>query len=395
MSLLRAECSPTGLREATDGARVRCVKQLGVRSHGPPLEGPARHRRRRLHGVPRRHHREHRVPRPEGRLRVVLAGRAVVGAQRLQHRLRRAARPGRPARRPHRPAADVLRRPGALPGRLRGVRPGPLGARPRRGARRAGRRRRRAHPDLARAAAARVPARAARDRHRPVGRDGRRRRGDRAVAGRPARGRHGLALGLLRQPRVRGDRARARAPPPARGARPGARPAPRRGRGRPARRRRRPAVAGHREGGRLGLGVGGRARLPRRGGPAARRAVDPVRPRRLARRRPVALRRALLRGGERRRPALQRRLLRAAPGQRAVPDLGLGLVGAAGRRGPHPGAAHGGRHGGPRRPGGGSLRPAGRRAPGRAALRGRVRRLRHLDGRVAALRAASSSPRAS
>ncbi len=118
MSLLRAECSPTGLREATDGARVRCVKQLGGRSHGSPLEGPARHRRRRLHGVPRRDHREHRLPRPAGRLRVVLAGRAVVGAQRLQHRLRRAARPGRAACRPHRPAADVLRRPGALPGRL-------------------------------------------------------------------------------------------------------------------------------------------------------------------------------------------------------------------------------------------------------------------------------------
>ena len=155
----------------------------------------------------------------------------------------------------------------------------PSVAGPRRGARRAGRRRRRAHPDVARAAAARVPARAARDRHRPLGRDRRRRGGDRAVARRPARGR---ARAGARSSSSTSCSGRSRSCPARRLLRetrdPGARPAPRRGRRRAARRRRRPAVAGHRQGARLGLGVGGACSArSAAAASAARRAVDPLR----------------------------------------------------------------------------------------------------------------------
>ena len=90
------------------------------------MEGPGRHGRRRLHGIPRRDDRQRRLPGHRARLQRRLARRPVLGAERVQHRLRRAARAGRPARGPRRPPADV-------PGRGHGVRRPPrscAGSRP-------------------------------------------------------------------------------------------------------------------------------------------------------------------------------------------------------------------------------------------------------------------------
>ena len=155
----------------------------------------------------------------ERRLPRHVARGALLDPQRLQHRLRRAARPGGPARGPRRPAADVLHRHLDLPRRLRAVRPRAVGRGARGGARRAGGRRRDPGPDLAGAAAPRVPARAARDGDRALGRHGRRGGRDRPGARRRARRRDELALGLLRQPRHRPAGADPRAAAAARGAR--------------------------------------------------------------------------------------------------------------------------------------------------------------------------------
>ena len=83
------------------------------------VEGPARHVGRRLHGLPRRDDRQHRLPGHRGVVPRHVARRALLDPQRLQHRLRGAARAGGPARGPARPAADVLRRRLDLPRRLR------------------------------------------------------------------------------------------------------------------------------------------------------------------------------------------------------------------------------------------------------------------------------------
>ena len=126
-----------------------------------------------------------------------------------------------------------------------------------------GRRDPRAH--LARAAAAGVPARAARHGGRDLERDRRRGRRARALAGRRARRRAGLALGLLRERADRPGGAGARPAAAARDARPGRRPA-RRARQRPCSW---PAWARWRSAssrGRLGLGqrARGGARSPPR-----------------------------------------------------------------------------------------------------------------------------------
>ena len=86
------------------------------------VAGAARHDGRRLHGVPRRDDRQRRVPVDGGRLPRGVAERALLGPQRVQHRLRRGARARGPDRRPRRPAAALLRRALAVPGRLGAVR---------------------------------------------------------------------------------------------------------------------------------------------------------------------------------------------------------------------------------------------------------------------------------
>ena len=135
--------------------------------------------------------------------------RALLGPVRLRDRVRRAARPRRPDRRPRRAQARVPRRARRLHRRLRAVRRRPLGGLARRGARPPGGGRRLHGPDLARAAAARVPARAARHRGRALGRRGRRRGRRRPADRRPAR-RGSLALGVPGQPAGRPGRARGR-----------------------------------------------------------------------------------------------------------------------------------------------------------------------------------------
>ena len=81
-----------------------------------------RRARDRLHGRRPRHprplHRQPRVPVDPAELRRHLALVALVGAQRLRDRLRRAAHPGRPARRSHEPQERVPARRRDLHGRL-------------------------------------------------------------------------------------------------------------------------------------------------------------------------------------------------------------------------------------------------------------------------------------
>ena len=184
------------------------------------MEGPRGHRGRRLHGLSRRDDRQRRLPGHRARLRGGLAGRPVLGAQRVQHRLRGAAGPGRPGGRPasggggcsssasprswpRRSLCGVAASPeGLVAARVLQAAAGASWCRPR--------------------SALLLPEFPAERRATAVGdleRDRRRRRGARAVArrraGRPAR----LALGLLRQRADRPGRAGAGAADPARGAR--------------------------------------------------------------------------------------------------------------------------------------------------------------------------------
>ena len=77
---------------------------------------------RRLPGLPRRDHRQRRLPVDPGVVPRHVDRRAVVGAQRLQHRLRGVPHRLRPAHRPARPAAGVRRRHRAVHARVRAVR---------------------------------------------------------------------------------------------------------------------------------------------------------------------------------------------------------------------------------------------------------------------------------
>ena len=187
----------------------------------------ARHVGRRLHELPRRDDRQHRLP---GHPRVASPAprsRAVVDPHRVQHRLRGAARPGRAPGRPRRapPPSSLGLLTFLAASAAAGLAPTVevLVA---------------ARVVQAAGAAALVPTSlalllpefplaAARDRDRRLGRDG-------AVAaavgpslGGAAR-RGELALGLLRQPRDRPPRADPGAPPAPRGARGRTRPAARR-----------------------------------------------------------------------------------------------------------------------------------------------------------------------
>ena len=187
---------------------------------------------RRLHGGPRPLHRQHRVPGHPARLRRHEPRRPLLDPERLRDRVRRAARAGGPDLRPRRAQARLPRRPR----RRSSSRPPLCAAAPSvevlvGGARAAGGGRRLHGPDLARPAAARVPARAARHRRGRLGGGRRRRRRGRPADRRPAR-RGELALGVPRERAGRARRARrSRSRMLQRAARPGPGPA-----ARPARR---------------------------------------------------------------------------------------------------------------------------------------------------------------
>ena len=252
---------------------------------------------RAVHGRPRQPDRHGRASLDPHRPRRVPAA-ARVDRQRLHPRLRRHAHPRRRARRPLRPQADLPRRARALHRveRRRGARARRRRARRRAGA--AGRRRRdrrAAHADAARRG---VPGRAARRRARHLVRH--QRHGHRA---RPARRRRGrrrplVAVDLLDQRPARRRPAPARRRLPAREPRRGdpARPPRRRARdGRPVRPRVRPRP-------RSGRGVGEPAhrREPRLGRAAARRLRRLGAPRAAADAAARPVRRARVRGDERR-----------------------------------------------------------------------------------------------
>ena len=290
-----------------------------------------------------------------------------MGPQRLQHRLRGAARPGRAAGRPHRPAADVLRRAGLfLPPRPRAASRRRSRSSSRRASCRPSAPPRSCPTSLAlllpefpleqRATATGIGARRAPSRRRPGRRSA-------ALLVDAAGWRWvffvNLVFGLAR--------ARPGAPPAreTRDAEP--RPAARRGRRRPARRGVGLLSLGHRQGPDWGWGGGACSARSAAGacccssrcgsGPAA----SPV-----ARRRPGAVR-ACARSRSRTSASslFSAGFYALLLGNVLFLTARLGLLGAAGRLGPHPRPAHGGGRGGARRPARRPLRPARRRAPGR------------------------------
>ena len=254
----------------------------------------------------------------------------------------------------------------------------------------AGRRRRLHGADVARPAAARVPARAARDRRRRVGRGRRRRRSGRTADRRSAR-RGELALGLPRQ------RARRAGHPLHRGARAARAPrarrhtAPRPPRSAAARGRDRPAQPRHRQGARLGLGEHARGRClcgRRRPGPAVRPAF----------RAPSGARRgaadaagALVRGRQPRSAAVLRVLLGDAARRSALPDRGVGVLRARGGPRARTRSADGGRVLVSLRQAQRPLRPAGHRRARRPDLRPRWRVVDLAGGSGAELRCRAAS----
>ena len=203
---------------------------------------------RRLPRLPRRDHRQRRVPLDPG---VVLRHHdrsAVLGAQRLQHRLRGLADPVRAAHRPGRSTTVVRGRRRRVHRGVRGVRPRPVGRAAHPGPGLPGLRRGDARAGLAGPGHRGLPAGAARPRHRRVGSVGRgRRRRRTADRWRPGAARR-LALGLPRQPALRPGRGVGGAPPAGREPGPGpARHARPRRRG-PPRRQPGPAEPGHHQG---------------------------------------------------------------------------------------------------------------------------------------------------
>ncbi len=296
-------------------------------------------------GLPRRHDRQRRVP---GHPRVVpdrVARRHLVGAQRLQHRLRGVPAAGRPDRRPARAQAPVRVGHLALRDRVRPVRGGPERRSADRGPRAPGAGRGDPGPGVARARPPGLPRPPARARRGDVerGRGPRRRPGP--GARRRARGASGLAARLPRQRPAGRDRARAGAS----GARrePRARPADGPGPHRrdAARGGDRAVHARRRPGRQLGMGQPGDLGLHRRG-PRARGGVRRALP--LARRaddRPLAAADPL---GVRRQPADAHgrgRLLLVRAVQRPLPHDRVGLLGPGGRPGDHPGTVHRGGRG--------------------------------------------------
>ena len=297
----------------------------GAFRHATQVAGPAGHLGRRVHGLPGRLDRERGLPGHRALVPGHLRGRPVLGPERLQRGVRRAAGAGRAGRRPGRPAQDLLRGHGRVPAGLGAVRSGPERRAAGGGARAPGGGRGHPDPHVAGAAAARVPARAARHRHVDLGRHRGRGRGHRPVAGRRAGGRRQLALGVPDQHPDRPGRADPRAPDPARVPR----RVPRR-RARPAGRRpadggRRPDRPGHRAGRELGL-----RQRPHRGRGCRRAAVPGGHGRPLAHppcagAGPAPVPHPFVRRGRDRADGVLGRLLRAAAGQHPVPDAGLGL----------------------------------------------------------------------
>ena len=211
----RPRKGPVGADRGHQSGRTRAPPHLGE-------DGPARRLVRRVPRVPRRDHRQRRVPQHPRVVPGRRDRRAVVDPQRLQHRLRRVPRRVRPPRRPARPPARVHRRRGPVfTARLGALRDRARRRDAHRLPRRPGARRRDPRPGLARAGGRGVPARPPLARHRAVGRVGRARLRPRPAHRRRARRAGRLALGLPRQPAVRPRRALGRTPPARREPRPG------------------------------------------------------------------------------------------------------------------------------------------------------------------------------
>ena len=171
----------------------RAPRAAHRRRHAPTLPRARDRLRRRLPRLPRHHDRQRRrSPTSRHPSPAPAAREALVGPRRLLHRLRRAARARRRARRPLRPQAALPRRRRRLRARQRAVRAGADLAGARRRPRAPGRRGGGADAGLARARAGRVPAARARRRRRRLERVGGARRRVRPAAGRRA-GRAGRA----------------------------------------------------------------------------------------------------------------------------------------------------------------------------------------------------------
>jgi hypothetical protein len=181
-------------RSSVDARRCLTRRARRLPRHHRVVRGVSGHRRHVRHGG---------------------TGTAVVGAECVHDRVRRAAGAGGKVRRPARAQAGVPRRLCAVHRCLDGVRPRTVGGHPDRVPRGAGDRRRHPHPLVARSTAARVPARQGSLRRRHLGCQ----RCGGGCVGADARRRSGgdrqLAVGLLHQPADRVVHRVRRAPRPA------------------------------------------------------------------------------------------------------------------------------------------------------------------------------------
>lgn len=169
-------------------------------AHGEPVDRPRVDGVRHVRRVPRHHHPVHRVCRHRGGLRQRGDLRAVVGAERVHHRLRGHAHPGRAPGGPHRAATDVSGRGGGVHRGVHALRSGAHGGRSGGRADAAGGGRGRAGAVFARAGAADLSAGPGAARGGGVERRGR--GGGRAGphAGRRGGGAPRMAVGVLHQP---------------------------------------------------------------------------------------------------------------------------------------------------------------------------------------------------
>ena len=328
----------------------RAGDRAGCQGAGGALSRPRGRVFRGVPGVPRRHDRQCRLPVDPRLLSRVLDRRVVLGAQRLQHRLRRLPHRLRPADRPAGSPTRVRRRHRAVHPRLGAVRSGALAGVPGRCPRPAGSRCSPAGAGVPGPRRGCLPRRPTGARHRAVGSHCRRRRRpgptDRRSAGRAGR----VALGLLRQHPVRPRGTRRGTAPARRESRAGSSHDARPGRGRRAGRLPGCAEPRHREGQRLGLEQPGRPRLLRGGD----RPDNPVRgqqpPSPVAAARPRAAADPLLQPGQRRHGAGGARFLRLPPDEHPVAAVRVGVRRPAGRPGPGAGSARRGGGGRPARP---------------------------------------------
>ena len=379
---------------------ARPARPHRARVPDPGRPGPAQtfasHRargriRRRRRGLHRRDDREHRVPGHRAFLPWHLDLDAVVGAERLQRRIRRVSGGGRGDRGPARAPARLRLRPGGVHRRLAAVRhravgvgfdclPGCAGAR-------------RGFPRAVRACGgtARIPGRAPLPRRCPPGRGGRGRSRPGPLARRTACRRRELALGVHgeRSDRcgggVAGSSAAGREPdtrPPSH-----SRPA----RHAAVRRRDRDAGAQCGQGPGMGLGQCTDHRLSRDGAGARRGGHLALYPSPLAGSRPDPAEDPDVRCRQRDDGHRGGWLLRLHAGERLVPHRRPAVLGPAGWPGPHRRPAGGGGGGRAGQPAGAELRPppgSGRRRPavgrGGAVVRRTSRDDARLRGPVAA-----------